>query len=212
MRIDEITIPRKLRRGVQATHNVTKSENGFTVEPMRELLKKTGWEFVNSGYFSGVYVNADKPYVMKINIRPDIGYDKFVKLTKKLNSPYLPKIHDRKYFTKDGKTYYIYLIEKLEECDPALANDINTVAREIEYIPQEIFDAEELKFVKEDNRNIDEDYPRLIDLIVTLTYRGHELMGLGGIVEIAQDNIMQREDGTPVIIDPYATLNLYGMP
>ena len=175
---------------------------------MRELLKKNGWEFADSGYFSGVYVNADKPYVMKINIRPDIGYDKFVKLTKKLNSPYLPKIHDRKYFTKSGQTYYIYLIEKLEQIDPALANDLDTIAREIKHIPQEIFDADELRFIKEDNRNIDEDYPGLIDLIVTLTYRGPELMGAGGHVEIVQDNIMQREDGTPVIIDPYAILDL----
>ena len=187
MKLDEITISRKLRRGIEATHSRE------DIDPsLREQLKKSGWHFIDSGLFSQVYVKEGNPYVLKINTVPDNAFDKFVRYTHRVKSPYLPKIYDRKYFTKKGRTYYIYLIEKLEKCPVELSAAIYDATTSLKY--------------HDEAGSVIQQYPGLEEIIVKLINDASILVP-DGIVDIGRGNVMLRpSDNMPVIIDPWAVL------
>ena len=187
MRLNEITVSRKLRRGIEATHSAENID-----VPLRQQLKKNGWEFINSGYFSQVYDKLGSPYVLKINTRTDTGFDSFAKFCQKMNSPYLPKIHDRKYFTKNDKTYYIYMIEKLSKCPNALADKIEEITTSIQFHgPLDAY------------KDFLAQYPGLEQLLITLVREQPDYI----THDIGKSNIMFRmSDSMPVIIDPWAVL------
>ena len=192
MKINEITIPRQLRKGIAAAHQSEDIDSS-----LRTQLRKDGWYFIDSGLFSQVYVNDNKSYVLKINTHPDQAFDKFVKFTKKMKSPYLPKILDRKYFTKNGKVYYLYLIEKLVPCPKEIADTIFSASvqmrlgRGLDDVGREFFS---------------ETYPGLYDFLKTVI-NAASILGPDGHVDVGPRNIMMRpSDKMPVIMDPWAVI------
>jgi hypothetical protein len=197
MIISEITIPRKMRREIQSTHHprVPNYPNSWESNDtdLRQQLRTRGWEFTDSGYFSGVFVNDAKNYILKINYRSDPGFDSFAKLTKRMKSPYLPKIEDRKYFSKNGKTYYIYYIEKLTPCPENTAKNIIALFMILKDGKNEELPPHLLSFTNE--------YPGLLETCKKVI---NFAKITSKIVDLAGNNIMFRQSNNmPVIIDPF---------
>ena len=61
-------------------------------DSFKEKMKKLGWTFLSSGYFSSVFINPDKSYVIKMNNKQDRGFAKFVKIIKRNPNKHFPKI------------------------------------------------------------------------------------------------------------------------
>ena len=102
---------------------------------MQEQFEKLGWKVLGSGVFSMVLVNPSKKYVLKVNIQPDPGYQKYVDLILKHPNKYFPQISDMKLLNIQDSKYYVYLIEKLkpyrEDEDPyGLSSDLKRVIRQ----------------------------------------------------------------------------------
>jgi len=172
-------------------------------ENMEAALKKLGWNCEAEGYFSSVWVNDNKPFVLKINEQPDRGYAHFVSVVKKHRNKHFPVISDQKEMEIAGRKYYIYMIEKLKPINYLAA------AREYLNIFSKVirFPADSLKSLfNEDNAY---SYPQpptiLLDnpsLVKALRIIGNNFAGF--VNDLHAGNIMQRDNGTIVIIDPYA--------
>ena len=103
-------IPSKFYKAVD--HNLN-SKSYITYD-----LEKMGWRCIGNGGFANVYGNPNKDYVLKITYNPDPAYAYYVSLIKKLHNKHLPVISDLKRITINGRTCYIYLIEKLRKAVP----------------------------------------------------------------------------------------------
>src|ERR1035441_6235229 len=97
----------------QQKYNQKGSEYGDDESELESKLAKFGWERLGAGVYSSVYGKTKKSYVLKINKRPDEGYEKYVKLIKKYRNKYFPRITDMKVLKIGGEKYYVYLIERL---------------------------------------------------------------------------------------------------
>jgi hypothetical protein len=206
-KVDEATIPKKLVHDVK-THpaydpnyeNPT-GENLFA--KFNKMLKEQGWKKVGEGYFSIVYANDKKNYILKVNTQPDPAYDVFVKFCQKQHSVYLPKIIDRKFFIKpntcfigpERNTYYLYFIERLQKAPKKLSYPIMNFAGALE---------NDDKVSADHYRKTIAKYPGLSDIIEKIILKAGNNTDLLGMDLNNYNNIMMRKDGTPVIIDPYS--------
>jgi hypothetical protein len=207
MKLDELSKPiinKKISKAVNDYyHERLKDGNYVDMDDVRNLnssLKKFGWNNIGFGSFSIVYENPKKNYVLKVNKTQDTGYALFVNLIRKYPNKHFPKISDLKRMEIDGSLYYIYLIEKLSEfIHPyaySIANGLNIIAK---YNPAPKYfysymNENQIKFLLKQ--------PELIKAARILgKHHGRHFM------DIHKQNIMVRNDGTLVIIDPYAVFD-----
>ena len=165
-----------------------------------KTLESYGWLLVDSGYFSTVYSNRKKNYVLKVNLRTDPGYDKYVRFIKSHRSRYFPVISDKKLLTTvDNQKVYVYLIEKLNSY--FITHEVpDTIYDIIEILN---LDYKNLNNWKRKHSEFMKKYPGLIQLVINLNKQKGVRLDLQ-----RSSNVMHRRDGTPVITDPYA--NYYG--
>jgi len=181
---------------------VAKDEVGQSQYNLIDKLENLGWNKVgNRSSYSDVFVNASKPYILKINKEPDRAFAWFAFLTRRFPNIHFPRIGNMKVYKtspKSTKKYYIYLIEKLEEISNSYtyaSNWRNDVRLFSSYVWGRC-DIEELK-------NTEGDLGReklFIDALTILKENKNEFR-----VDLHNENLMQRTDGTIVIIDPYAS-------
>ena len=174
-------------------------------------LEKLGWRSLGNGHFSMVFFNARKPYILKVNMVSDPGYTAFAKMAKQYPNKYFPKISDLKELKSNGREYGIYLIEKLVKMEIERANIYAEILRSVlkgekGQLTLNNTDAHRLGYSQSQWEHImeeifgDPEFVSAINMIVAgVKSRRFQ-------VDMHQNNIMQRADGTPVIIDPYATL------
>ena len=185
MKISEVAIPKKVHSAVSHAFN-----NSLAPSDIDKKLREMGWFKSGEGMYSDVYENASKSYILKINRSQDLAFDDFVKLTHKFKNKHFPKISDQKEINIDGRKYYIYAIEKLYPLDEYNGNRVYfLIHRFVEYYS--------ILGKKLRNPNFN-DYPELKKAleIITKNNRNHGF-------DMHRGNVMQRKDGTVVIIDPY---------
>jgi hypothetical protein len=199
-------IPNKIDQKILNATNDKFSPNPASV---REKLSKLGWTKKNSGDFSSVYENPSKSYVIKINNRQDPGFAGFVQLTKKYPNIHFPQITSSKMFSYKNKKLYVYLIEKLyhiqmtpkNERIVELIDDIASYVRlsinKREWLENTLLGMSVEKWLtKTRNLQIFRNDPSLFDAAYTIGMYGK------GALDLKSSNIMQRKDGTIVIVDP----------
>jgi len=178
---------------------------------LSEKLKKLGWTMLaDPGAFSAVYGNPKKNYVIKINLNPDSAFADYASVIKKYRNKHFPKISDMKSmkFPDRGymNTYYVYLIEKLHP----ISMDNKIFAKLI----SQIMDMPTTN-INEIYKIFEEDWSRIKNTKEVIAYfrknpslvRAARIAGrnIGGHCnDMHSGNIMQRQDGTVVITDPYA--------
>ena len=92
------------------------------LEGLGVRLQKLGWTLLGKGYFSSVYQNPKKNYVLKINSRPDEGYAEYVRIIKKTKNKHFPRISDMKVLSLPTKSiwgekrYIIIMFISLKNC------------------------------------------------------------------------------------------------
>jgi len=233
MKIFEVTTRQpKIGKGVQkATHDYLQNgelfdigdvdfENGAGHELLRRL-KKLGWTRLGNGYFSLVFSNPKKNYVLKVNLVNDPGYIEYVKLIKSHPNKYFPHISDMKILEVNGEEFGIYLIERLKEMDTPwnfiyseiLRGMMGVQAGGASVTKKGMLTLQNTPAPKKYNQDDwteildrieeNEEFVNAINLVVT--WANKRLIG----IDMHNGNIMQRSDGTAVITDPYAGLNSY---
>lgn len=165
-------------------------------------LEKAGWYGVGGGSYCNVWGNPKKNYVLKLTYNPDPAYAYYVSLIKKLHNNHLPIISDLKRIKVNGKNCYIYLIEKLNKADEGwpVADGLNTIMQCPNTKLDELFQYATY---------FQKTYFKKNSEIVKLARLLGKYKNKSGIRNIFLDmhsgNIMQRNDGTIVITDPYAS-------
>ena len=164
---------------------------------LENTLKKLGWtpptfNSYDSGANSMVFANPKKSFVIKINKFPDKGYARFVEVIHEHPNKHFPKISAMKSLKMGKCIYYVYLIEKLKPIKNSnkYADEIEQVINYYTGSLEEIF-----RFSK---------IPKFLSANPNLV-KAARLVGKYGKndIDMHEGNIMQRTDGTIVIIDPY---------
>ena len=170
-----------------------------------QTLKKLGWKNIGKGSFSLVFTKPNLPYVLKVNKQPDPAFLYFAKLSIDYPSRHFPKIGNMKKIEYENEPYYIYTIEKLYPITnvPGIV-ELFTFAQLLDNIarmPREPLERL-LRITNGMNDKLQKwirSHPGLINAC--------QLIGKfkpAGIIDIHEDNIMKRRDGTIVVVDPYA--------
>ncbi len=148
-----------------------------------------GWELYGEGYNANVYGKDSSNYVLKV-FESDTPYRKFLELITKHQNPHFPVIKGN---FKINSRYYAVRMEKLASIGygsdlggmlSAYLNSKKKLGYQIEYLN---------KF-----KEFSKDKPELVkalDLIDEFLLDSYKL-------DLHNDNIMRRKDGTIVIIDP----------
>ena len=172
---------------------------GYGFRPsFQDKLSNLGWNELGDGLYSTVYTNPKKSYVLKVNKISDLGFESFAQFVKKHPNKHFPKIGDVKKVRYSKENYYIYCIEKLYPINPY--STARSIANAID-IAFYRWDGNSVKdSFKGNGRYIKffQQHPSLLSAIKLLVNK------FGENNDIHPDNIMQRKDGTIVIIDPYA--------
>lgn len=181
-------------------------------------LEKLGWAYLNQGMYSKVFANPKKNYVIKINSRIDEGYQHFVTLIKRNRNKHFPRISDVQQIYIDKKPYFIYLIEKLEPIpEPYNKNYSSFLSDVIDVFMYS--DKEPINFFKlfktlrdeysHDNEEEVKDRELYLRKNPALI-KAAQILGLAAKnsskyigIDIHEHNIMERNDGTIIIVDPY---------
>jgi hypothetical protein len=171
-------------------------------------LKQSGWNKIgNPSSYSDIFANDSKPYILKINRTQDKGFAWFAFLTRKFPNPHFPKIGNMKVITGPQRhtmrgsalpreKFYIYLIEKLEEISYRSDYDWRDNIYDCKkYIAGEL-SLDELQRELSSSALREQSF---IDALTILTNNNK-----GFRADLHYENIMQRQNGTLVIIDPYA--------
>ena len=154
---------------------------------LNELMAKHGFEFVGAGGFGSVYSNDKYPYVLKVYLDASIaaeggGYQQWIAAClQHQHNPYLPKIKGRP--MRIIERVHAVRLEKLVELeDHTFSNDLR-------------YDYE--SWVKGYSvPDVNEHIFEIFELIHGITNSSH--------VDLYANNVMQRPDGHPVVIDPIA--------
>jgi hypothetical protein len=171
---------------------------------MEDKLKKLGWTFLDAGYYSSVYSNPKKPYILKVNGKIDSAYAQYVALIKKYKNPHFPKISDLKLMEIDGFRYYIYLIEKLNSV-PGKKDKIVRALENIMYAPRHSFAYYcRNNDIPEETIYLFQQQPELINACKIIGKFRDNSKNPYVSLDMHGGNIMQRNDGTLIITDPYS--------
>lgn len=171
----------------------TKKRAAF--EMLQATLKRNGWTYLDEGYYSTVFSNPNKSFVLKINTKPDTGYERYVSVIKKHKNKHFPIISDMKVVKIDHKNLYVYLIEKLTKLTSIQAmiysDFFSSIIRRPYKSLDDIFNYDVPTIFKTD--------PSLVRAL-RIVGQCAEDSGL----DMHGGNIMQRTNGTIVITDPYS--------
>jgi len=164
-------------------------------------LAKLGWYMLDSGYFSTVFTNANKNFVLKITHNPDPGYDHYVNLIHSIKNKHFPIISDRKEIVVDKLKYTVYLIEKLKKLwgaeDDELASACKLIVARYPMPLDRVFLGR-----KNGAPKIIIDDPSFLKALQILGANKKRYR-----IDLHRQNLMQRADGTIVITDPYSFQN-----
>ena len=115
MKLEELYKPKIAKKVTSAALNFYNDEDDDRSSRLEKALSKLEWYPLGEGYYSKVFCNEHKDYVLKINTLPDPAYQYYVKTIKKYCNPHFPRISNMKELKVDGNTYYVYVIEKLHK-------------------------------------------------------------------------------------------------
>ena len=172
-----------------AAKQLTNYEDWMDV--VESFFKKYGFTTSGAGSFGYVAIKEDYPYALKV-FRKDMGYLTWYDFCKKnQDNPFVPKIRGK--LIKMVHDIFYVRLEKLEEfdIDEPITSKINQLFINL------IFYDIHIGKKRQDLTPIARSGNKYIDDIV------EELLKNRRMLDIKVDNIMQRKDGTPVLIDPY---------
>lgn len=168
-------------------------------ERLMMFIKQRGFTLIGSGTYARVYGSAHAPYVIKI-FRKDPCYSKFLSLAAKTQNSHFPRLvgEPRRISAQD----IMIKMEKLKKASPR-----NTFL--VKRISQGFTQIYGMRVHGQDNSGLDaklsawlkgiEQHAELIEAVKLL----HDTFGKDGCyLDLDTSNIMQRADGTVVIIDP----------
>ena len=154
-------------------------------------LRKLGWEKIGAGGYSTVFEKVGEQYLLKVNDDFDRPYTDFVKITRRFKSTHFPIIVNSRTFKVDTRDYRIYLVEKLYKIPAPIAIEL----------------ADTIRIVMRGagTRPGDPQVQRILENQPGLLIAAKKLAANKGsnAIDMHSGNIMQRKDGTIVIIDPY---------
>lgn len=201
-------------------HGDTPRDYHAGLDWLKAKLESLGWHTLGNGGYSYIFSNPKKNYVLKVNTNQDNGYDQFVQIIHRLRNKHLPRISDRKTLEFSGNpqfnfaknTYHIYLIEKLQELPEQEANNYASIISVIMSLYKEEMNPNikmALNWLERDYFT-EEEFPSVKQFILThpelvkaAAYLGNAQKYYKLNNDLHAKNLMQRADGTIVIIDPY---------
>lgn len=166
-------------------------------ERLMMFIKQKGFTLIGSGKYARVYGSASSPFVIKI-FRNDPCYTKFLSLAAKANNPHFSRLLSVPKRLNDQDT-----MVKIENLSKASSQNVALIKRISQGFSQfydsrvrgqdsSALDAKLAEWVK----GVD---PKLVEAVKLL----HDVFGRDGCyLDMDSANIMQRRDGTVVIIDP----------
>lgn len=157
-----------------------------------------GWREIGRGDYSIIFSKSDKNYVVKVNSEPDKAFAKFSQLIKKYPNFHFPNISNMEVFASKKGKCYVYLIEKLFKFRSESINRIINRYASFLQMPAQT-ETKLRKWMLPEDIEYLKSHPALKEAIrIIVKHRGNYSL------DLKSDNIMQREDKTVVIIDPYA--------
>jgi hypothetical protein len=199
MKINELNIPKSVSRGadtaLKSSNSIFDDERKIAVT---QYMHKAGWNLLGAGYFSSVFQNPKKSYIIKINYKPDNAFKYYVDMIKESKNRHFPKINDVKTIKVGNTEYHTYLIEKLYQAPKIVKSYIHFFM-----FCRGDFD-EELRRHPNDSSMINakryfekhKELQRALKLVIKNKSRF--------FMDVNDENVMQRKDGTIVITDPYS--------
>lgn len=188
MKISEIT---KFNKDMSSTLK------GRHTPDMDKILADKGWEYIDQGHYSATYLSPNKKSVLKINRDFDPGYEHFIKVIKAHPNPHFPIISDKKKLP-DGT--FAYIMERLYDLGNENKSLITAIIDTMPFIIDNEFDQYKRlypKFVDALNKQ----QPGIFDALEILAKNNNRYKN-----DIRSENLMKRNDGTIVIIDPYGPI------
>lgn len=157
---------------------------------LNRVLTQRGWELVGEGNYAAVYGKPGKTYVIKV-FEQDSAYMAFLKLILSNPNPHFPKI------IGEMRRSNSYRVLRMELLYPCRVDNISGMLNA--YV---INKRHKLNHIQHQNLPLAMEF--LADkpeLKLALDLIDRELLSRHGL-DLSDDNIMQRRDGTIVVIDP----------
>lgn len=154
-----------------------------------KFLKSYGYKIIGSGEVFGSAILASPNSKIAIKVTSDLASNKFGIWAKKRNLPYVLKVYN----IIKVRDFYIILMEKLFKLNSKNSSTLEEYQYEfIDMIKNPADNKDKIKF-------IDRVYPGLFSVL-------RKVYMAKGIFEwdLSAENFMQRQDGTIVIVDPWA--------
>jgi len=190
--------------------NQMDQQNDITRE-IADYFENRGWNVLGRGVFSVVLDKPNTNFVIKVSATNDKGFNKFVLLTHKSNNPHFPKITNLRRMSIDGRVFFIYLIEKLEN----VSYKMHPLLHTLKYLAKGYSLEKSLPLFRpetcaEIKKYLDE-HPELVEAC-NQVYENNSTINTKSItrVDLHSHNFMQRKDGTIVITDPLVDVNWEG--
>ena len=185
MKLYELKKPKEIddfRKGIKHLNIKNHEDNRHWMEFANDLLYKYGFYFVGKGHYGTVLVSDEYPFALKI-FRKDDGYKSWIDFCRSQQSnPYIPKIRGK--IIKVAHGIFAVRIEKLNHFDPT-SNHPSI---------KKFYNAFGNFEVGEDYQTNDKNIIYILD-----DFENHlDDMDMGW------SNVMLRDTGHLVIIDPYA--------
>ena len=195
MKINELYKPKEIdqyRQEVKSGEIFPITINKKSDNTVTNKLMKYGFQPIGDGAFSTVYKHQSYPYVLKVFVKEQ-GYFEWLKFCQaNQNNPYIPKIKGK--FVRVIDNVYAVRLENLKELDSHDKNMFDTLFDEIDEGIYNYYD-----YIKSENGP----NPHLIPIIDFL----REYVDDTAELDLHQRNIMKRDNGQFVIIDPLVELN-----
>ena len=190
MRIHEIVGGQPTRQAIDKLHRHT------AVGKITNLEQGLGFEQLDRGSYATVLVHPKLSYVIKLFDASDKGYQAFLKVVKaNPDNPHFPKLRGQP--MNFGRWAGI----RMERLQPYSLREF----QDIEYMLDHAFFYDNWRDAIKPNSIHSEFLEQWPEMGNALDALRRTLKTVGGIrVDWHQGNIMQRSDGTPVIIDPFA--------
>ena len=190
MRINELKKPNE----ITAFRHLMKNQGSLTGwrDEIDQFMEKYGFKEVGSGAYATVFINDDYPFALKIFMK-DSGYVEWLKFCKaNQDNPFVPKVRGN--LVKIYKTVYAVRMEKLK---PIVLSDFSKLIVDNElnnlYYKNVLIKREKIQ-----NNTIDLTGNKYIDSIIEIFKRNSK------ILDLHSGNMMKRDDGQIVIIDPFS--------
>lgn len=187
MIISELVKPKGLD-DVRSDMAASSSDNWMRV--IKTFFKKYGFKKAGRGTFGYVAIKEDYPYAIKV-FRNDTSYLKWYRFCKEnQHNPFIPKFKGKVIKMVDD-IYYVRLEKLLSTSSSASRSEVDALFLRTIYKIQDYAD---------DNIDMQWLRPTGNDAIDEIA---EELIANSRLLDIWQGNIMKREDGRVVLIDPY---------